>query len=202
MGRDRVVAGSVLAVASAAMLWPLLLSWSGAADIPLVETLGFAPGERAPAVAWTAGVVFAAAYVAFTFWAFPSVLRQQRELSAFKLVGVVAALASGIMEEVVFRRWLMDSAAGWGVGAFGQVALSAVVFGAAHLTWHAFNFDWRFSLPAAAATTAAGAALAAIYLLAGRNLGPCILAHVLINLIIEPWLVLAAISHRRARPGP
>lgn len=175
------------------MLTPLILSWSGD-DIALVRNLGFASGERAPWFAWAAALVFAATYVAFTFWALPSVARSQREVSVFKLVGLIAAFASGVMEEVVFRRWLMDAALSAGLGDVGQVLLSGVVFGLAHLSWHAFNFDWRFSLQATIATTAAGLALAAIYLLGGRNLGPCIAAHFLINAVIEPWLVLSAIS--------
>jgi membrane protease YdiL (CAAX protease family) len=45
-------------------------------------------------------------------------------------------------------------------------------------------------------TTLAGLALAALYLFSGRNLGPCIAAHFLINVVIEPWLMLAAVSQR------
>lgn len=34
------------------------------------------------------------------------------------------------------------------------------------------------------------------------SLGPPIAAHVLINLVIEPWLVLAAVSGATGRPEP
>jgi hypothetical protein len=50
------------------------------------------------------------------------------------------------------------------------------------------------ALGAAAATGLLGALLGGVYLLAGRQLAPCIWAHTLINLALEPWMVLAAVS--------
>lgn len=191
--RERRITAAILALASAIMFVPLVTDWF-VRPMPMVADLGFSPATLAPPVAWFAALIFAAAYVGFTCWALPSVRRHQREISVFKLIGVVAAVASGIMEEVVFRRLLMDAAAGWGVGTWGQVVLSGVVFGLAHGVWSLFSANRAFPLIAVTATTAAGMALALIYLLAGRNLGPPIAAHFLINVVIEPWLVLAAVS--------
>jgi hypothetical protein len=195
---ERRIAAAILIGASAVMLAPLILHWTGR-EIALLRDLGFSPEGLAPARAWIAALALAAAYIAYTFHAVPLVYRLRYELSALKAIGVVAAFASGIMEEVVFRRWLMDTLMAQGVGDLGQILASGLVFGLAHLVWHLFSFDWRFSLYAAAATIVAGMALAALYLLGGRNLGPCIAAHMLINLVIEPWLVLAAVS-RSAEP--
>ena len=39
-----------------------------------------------------------------------------------------------------------------------------------------------------------GALLAFVYVLGGRQLAPCVWAHMLINLAIEPWLIISAIS--------
>lgn len=191
--KDRRLTAAILLIASAIMMFPLFSSWLGQ-EITLVENLGFSPGELAPLHVWIIAICFAAAYVSYTFWAVPFVRKNQHELSLFKVIGVIAAFASGIMEEVVFRRWLMDTAFALGVPSVGQVILSALVFGACHLVWHLFSADRHFSPFAAASTVIAGAALAIIYLLGDRNLGPCILAHMLINLVIEPWLVLAAVS--------
>ncbi len=191
--RERRIAAGVLLGATALMMFPLVMSWSGR-NIPMVQDLGFTRDTLAPPPAWIAALAFAAAYIAYTFRVLPFVREHQREVSVFKLIGVAAAFASGIMEEVVFRRWLMDTALAHGVGSAGQVLLSGLVFGLFHLVWHAFSADRRFALVGAASTAVAGMALAAIYLLAGRNLGPCIAAHMLINLVVEPWLVLAAVS--------
>lgn len=136
----------------------------------------------------------------YTFRVVPFVREVQREIFAFKLIGIVAAFASGIMEEVVFRRWLMDTAMAQGVGEIGQVLISGVVFGLAHLAWMSFSRERHFSLYGCASTVVAGWALGAIYLLSGRELGPCIMAHVAINMVMEPWLVLAAVSGAPTRP--
>lgn len=191
--KERLIAAAVLLAATTFMMFPLIMNWSGR-DIRMVQDLGFTPGALAPLPAWIAAALFAIAYIAYTFRALPFVRVHQHEVSLFKLIGIFAAFASGIMEEVVFRRWLMDSALVYGIGSVGQIVISGIVFGAFHLVWHAFSADRRFALYGAASTVVAGAALAIIYLIGGRNLGPCIAAHMLINLVVEPWLVLAAIS--------
>ncbi|MDC0887081.1 CPBP family intramembrane metalloprotease [Altererythrobacter sp.] len=191
--KERVITAAILLGATAIMMFPLVMNWSGR-TIPMVQDLGFAHATWAPLHAWIAALLFAGAYIAYTFRVLPFVREQQHEISFFKLIGVAAAFASGIMEEVVFRRWLMDTALSYGIGSVGQIFLSAVIFGLFHLAWHAFSADRRFSLYGAVSTVVAGAALAVIYLLGGRNLGPCIAAHMLINMVVEPWLVLAAVS--------
>jgi hypothetical protein len=196
--RERSITAALLLTATGAMMYPLVVSWSGM-DIPLVKDLGFAPGTLAPISAWIAALALAVGYIAFTFRVLPFVRESQREFSMFKFIGVAAAFASGIMEEVVFRRWLMDTGLAYGLGPLSQILLSGFVFGLFHLLWHTFSAERRFALYGAAATTLAGAALGAIYLLGGRNLGPCIAAHTIINLVIEPWLVLAAVSGNTSR---
>jgi membrane protease YdiL (CAAX protease family) len=74
--------------------------------------------------------------------------------------------------------------------------LSGVVFGLAHGSWLLIKGEFKFALPAILSTAVLGAFLAGIYLLGGRNLGPCIFAHVLINIVIEPWLLLSSVSGR------
>lgn len=44
------------------------------------------------------------------------------------------------------------------------------------------------------ATSLLGGALAIVYLAAGRVVAPCIWAHALINLVLEPWLLVAAMT--------
>jgi membrane protease YdiL (CAAX protease family) len=183
-------------------MFPLIMSWSGR-NIPMVQDLGFERGTWAPLHAWFTALLFAGAYITYTFRVLPFVREHWREISLFKLIGVPAAFASGIMEEVVFRRWLMDTALSHGIGSAGQVLVSGIIFGLFHLAWHAFSADRRFSFYGAASTMVAGAALAMIYLIGDRNLGPCIAAHMLINLVVEPWLVLAAVSGASAaNDGP
>ena len=60
--------------------------------------------------------------------------------------------------------------------------------------WGLFGGKWRIAIGATLATGILGGLLAVVYLLAGRQIAPCIWAHLLINLAIEPWLILAAVS--------
>jgi membrane protease YdiL (CAAX protease family) len=127
--------------------------------------------------------------------AIPFVAGMQRELSLFKLLGILAAVVGGIVEEAFFRRWIMDMLMSRGFESIVQVVVSGVAFGLAHTSWTLFaKRDVKATLPAIISTSTLGIFLAIIYLAGGRNLGPCIFAHVLINTVIEPWLMLSAVS--------
>lgn len=87
-----------------------------------------------------------------------------------------------------------------GFAPIPQVLISGIAFGLAHSSWLLARRDFKFALPAILSTSVLGILLAFIYLVGGRNLGPCIFAHVLINIIIEPWLMLSSVSGKW-RPG-
>jgi uncharacterized protein len=110
-----------------------------------------------------------------------------------KLAAVLMAIVTGTVEEIYFREFLMDWAAHRGIAEFGQVGISALLFGAAHGVWGLFAKEWRMALGAALATGVLGV-LAVVYLAAGRHVAPCVWTHMLINLAIEPWLIVSAAS--------
>jgi membrane protease YdiL (CAAX protease family) len=127
--------------------------------------------------------------------AIPSVFAHQKEISLLKLVGILSALVSGIVEEVFFRRWIMDILMSKGFAPIIQVVISGAAFGLAHTSWALpAQRNFKATLPAIISTSILGNFLAIIYLVGGRNLGPCVFAHVLINMVIEPWLMLSAVS--------
>ena len=163
-------------------------------NIPVFQNLGFSTNSFAPLTTWIFAMFLAIAYVVYTFRVIPFVRAMQHEISFLKLVGIVSAIVGGIVEEAVFRRWLMDYLMYAGVGSVIQVASSGVIFGLAHTSWLLAKGELRFAFPAILSTAVLGALLATIYLLGGRNLGPCIFAHVLINIVIEPWLLLSSLS--------
>jgi len=181
------------------MFSPLAMSlfWR---PIPLFQNLGFTRETFAPPLAWILATITAVAYVVYTMKAIPLVLAKQKEISLFKLLGILAALIGGIVEEVFFRRWTMDMLLSRGIAPIFQVIISGIVFGLAHTAWILARGDFKFTLPAILSTSVLGIFLAIIYIVGGRNLGPCIFAHVLINLIIEPWLMLSSVSGKW-RPG-
>jgi hypothetical protein len=111
-----------------------------------------------------------------------------------KLVAIFFAIVTGTVEELYFRKFVMDWAWYHGLTAAAQVAVSAVVFGAVHGVWGLSAKQWRMAIGATIATGLLGLLLALVYLAAGRQVAPCVWAHMLINLAIEPWLILAAAS--------
>jgi hypothetical protein len=191
---DRSKTALIMGITLSFMFSPLAMSlfWR---PIPLFQNLGFERGSLALPLAWILAAITAIAYVLYTMRVIPLVLAKQKEISLLKLVGIIASLVGGIVEEVFFRRWAMDMLMSRGVNPILQVIISGLAFGLAHSSWMLLaKRKLTFSLPAILSTSALGILLASIYLLGGRNLGPCIFAHVAINVVIEPWLMLSAVS--------
>jgi uncharacterized protein len=191
---DRSKTALILGMTSLFMLSPLAMSlfWH---PIPLFQNLGFERESLAPLLAWMLATILAIIYVIYTMRAIPIVASMQREISLFKLLGILSALVGGIVEEVFFRRWLMDNFMLGGFAPILQVIISGIAFGLAHTSWTLLaKRDFKATLPAILSTSILGIFLAGIYLVGGRNLGPCIFAHAIINIIIEPWLMLSAVS--------
>ncbi len=172
-----------------AVPYMIMLRFSSPAVIARLYT-----GDVANSPAWIAALAIAAAYVLYAIRSFPLVGARFLELHPIKLLTIPFALVTGTMEELWFRRMLMDWVARHGVSAALQVVASALVFGLGHGIWGLFGRQWRVALGATVATGLLGGLLAIVYLLAGRHVAPCIWAHMLINLAIEPWLIVAVVS--------
>jgi uncharacterized protein len=191
---DRRKTAWILGGLSLTMFSPLAMVLVGY-QIPMFQNLGFERNSIASPIAWILAAVVGIVYVAYTLKAIPFIASMQREISLFKLLGILAAVVGGIVEEVFFRRWVMDTLMFAGFASVTQIIVSGIVFGLAHACWTLLaRRDLKFSLPAIISTSILGVFLAIIYLVGGRNLGPCIFAHVMINVVIEPWLMLSAVS--------
>lgn len=186
----------ILGATTIFMFSPLAMVLAGY-YIPMFQNLGFTRTSIAPLPAWVLAIIVSIAYVVYTMKVIPLVLTKQKEISLFKLLGIIAALVGGIVEEVFFRRWIMDMLMSAGAALVLQVIVSGIAFGLAHTIWILAKRDLKFTIPAILSTSVLGTLLAIIYLMGGRNLGPCIFAHAIINIIIEPWLMLSAISGER-----
>jgi len=190
---DRRKTALILGMTSAFMFSPLAMSlfWR---PIPLFQNLGFARESIAPPLAWILASITTIAYILYTMKVIPLVFAKQKEISPLKLLGIISAVVGGIVEEVFFRRWLMDMLMSRGASPILQIVISGIAFGLSHTVWILARGDFKFTIPAILSTSMLGILLAIIYLAGGRNLGPCIFAHVMINIIIEPWLMLSSIS--------
>jgi uncharacterized protein len=156
-----------------------------------VRYLGFAPGLSGAVAGWVAAALVVAIFVAFAL-RLPSVRANLFRPSFLKLLALAVAIGAGVLEEVMFRRWTMNWLMSHGYGAVIQILGSGLLFGAAHGVWGLMGKSLRAAVGATLATGFLGSMLAVVFLLAGRSLAPCIVAHFVINLLIEPGLVLAA----------
>lgn len=156
-----------------------------------IRYLGFAPGLSGDLAGWIAALVVTAIFVGFAL-RLPSVRANLFRPSGLKLLAIAVAVGAGILEEVVFRRWTMNWLMAIGYGPIIQVLGAALFFGLAHGVWGLMGKSLRAAIGATVATGFLGGMLAVVYLMAGRSLAPCIVAHFAINLLIEPGLVLAA----------
>jgi membrane protease YdiL (CAAX protease family) len=170
------------------VLWSFLSNPAG-----FFKLLGFAEGLSGSAVAWLLAAAVATAYVGSA--ATISFVRVHLiRWSTLKALSIAAALAAGILEEVIFRKWLMDFLNNAPFGFIVQILASGFAFGLAHIIWGAKNF--RAGINAVLSTSVLGAALAVVYLIGNRSLAPCVVAHFIITALIEPGLILAAMNDK------
>lgn len=185
------IAGALLGQLMAA---GLLLAWVFASGRDL-KWLGLKSG--APAKAWALAAGISAAW---TFLVWNGVLAGMSgfgELSLWRLsLALAAGLIGGTCEELVFRGAVIQSLSDARASRWTQFAAGSLLFGMAHLGWAALGGDLTTGIAAAVFTAILGAALSFLFLWGRRSLWPCVAAHAMINLLIEPWLVFAMMQGR------
>ncbi len=157
------------------------LRFTGFRDVPTAGLFG-----------WILAFSCAAVFVGYAV-KFPSVRHNMLRPSLLKLLAVLVAIAAGLCEESIFRKALMDALQRRGYAVIAQVLISGLMFGLVHGIWGLFRKDLRAAAGASCATGILGLILAVVYLVSHRVLAPCVVAHFLINLLVEPGLVLAAV---------
>ncbi|MEQ1867044.1 MAG: CPBP family intramembrane glutamic endopeptidase, partial [Micropepsaceae bacterium] len=165
----------------------------GQADV--LTKLGFRDVSDDAVRAWVAGLLLAAAYVAYCV-RIPSVRLWLVRVHPLKLLALILAVLAGTLEEIFFRKIVMDWMERLGGDTAVQVAVSSVSFGLMHAVWGGLRGSWTTAIGSVVATTLLGLGLAIVYLLGGRNLAPCIVSHFLVTALIEPGLVIAAFGGR------
>jgi membrane protease YdiL (CAAX protease family) len=163
--------------------------------------LGFAPHLGGTPLGWLLAFVVTAFYVAVAA-RLPSVRENLFRISWLKLLGIAVAISAGILEEVVFRRWTMNYLQDrHHAGVMLQIIISGLAFGLAHGVWGLMGKSIRTAIGATVATGILGIGLAIVFVASERNLALCIVSHFLINVLIEPGLVLAATRGEMQRRG-
>ncbi|MBS0272872.1 MAG: CPBP family intramembrane metalloprotease [Proteobacteria bacterium] len=147
---------------------------------------------------WLLGFVFGVLYAGFTAMQMMHAGAPIfTDWSLFRiLVALGIGISAGICEEAVFRGFVMTQAADGGAHWTVQILLSAILFGLAHMGWGGLSGHVQIAqlIGAMAATGVLGLMLAITYLASGRSLTPTIIAHATIDIVIEPWLLLYAVT--------
>lgn len=145
-------------------------------------------------IIWLLVVLVTIGYIIYTMWAVPFVKEQLFTFSWLKIIGIWAAFVSSIIEEIFFRQMLMDCLMNLDLSIIIQILASGLIFGIAHGAWIFLRGELKVALPVILSTTILGVLLAILYIVSGRNILAPMIAHIIINLFIEPWLILAVVS--------
>lgn len=154
-----------------------------------VTYLGFADGRSGTLLSWLLALVVVISYSASAA-KISDVRRYMFKVDILKGVAIVAAVCAGIVEEIVFRKWVMDYLASENFSILLQILASGIAFGLAHLIWGLKNI--KAGVNAALSTCLLGFGLGCVYWLGDRSLAPCIVAHFLITALIEPGMLVSA----------
>ena len=182
----------------------IVLIWLTLGAIVLITRMR---GQRLPTLGWlapssvlgwTVAAVVVVIYCAITIAGTPIKSAPfWTDWSGFRVgTALAVGISAGICEETIFRGFVMTQARDGGLHPIFQVILSAVLFGLAHIGWGGLtgHFQWGPALGSMIATLLLGAMLAVAYLAARRSLMPVIVAHAVIDMVIEPWLLLSMVT--------
>jgi hypothetical protein len=186
-----MLAATVSELTAASFMFQPQGSWSST----LWQYVTHPPGTM---LAWVASAVVTAAYVIRAALRSPVIRTYAFAPGSWfpflgvRLLAVPMAFVTGFFEEAFFRKAIMDAAERHGLSAALQVVISALVFGVVHSIWAVFGGKFRAAFAIVMATSLLGGLLAVVYLIGGRSIGPCIAAHIGLNLFLEPWMVISS----------
>ena len=191
---EEKMTGWILGGMSFALTGSILIWYLGDSTQFIEHRLGLNAEAFNNPIAWLLAFIIMVGYIIYTVWAIPLVKENLFTFSWLKVIGIWAAFASGIVEEVFFRQILMDWLLSLDLSIIIQILASGIIFGVAHGTWIFIRGEFKIAIPVILSTTILGILLAFLYIVSGRNILAPIIAHIIINLFIEPWLILSAVS--------
>lgn len=192
--KDEITTGLILGSLSVALTGSILYWYFGNPQQFIEHRLGIHPEAFNDLIVWLLAFTISAGYIMYTVKTLPFVRERLFTFSWLKVVDVWAALVSSTVEEILFRQVLMDWLMSLDYSFMIQLITSVLVFGLAHAVWVLLRGEFKIALPVILSTTVLGGLLAILYLIADRNILAPIVAHILINLFIEPWLMLSAVA--------
>jgi len=111
----------------------ILLYWIFTSN-NFLGSIGFTTLSNIGVYAWGVAALIVISYV----WGAASISNVRQHMFNFnklKYLALLGALVSGIFEEILFRKILMDYLYEEGFSNFLQIVISGLAFGVAHLVW-------------------------------------------------------------------
>ena len=139
--------------------------------------------------AWTIAAIATAIHIGTALVLFLPEPERVGEVSALNLVLSVVPAADGWSQEVVFRGYVLFRLARAGVPAIVQILASGSLFAAIHMGYVGES-AWDILSPLVG-TFMLGCFYAWAVRSGGGSLKPVIVCHVLIIVVLQPWLALA-----------
>lgn len=170
----------------------ILLYWVINTD-NFLDTIGFRTLSAIGIFTWGIAALVVVSYV----WGAASISNVREHmftLNKLKYLALVGALISGLFEEILFRKILMDYLQEEGFSDLIQILVSGFAFAIAHLVWGAKALS--AAINATFYTFFLGSGLALIYIMSDRNLALCIIAHTIVTGFIEPGLIKSAVLNK------
>lgn len=157
-------------------------------------SFGFRQSALEIPLAWIIALVTAIGYIIYTAYGVDEVRTNLFKINGLKLISIPAAILLSTLEEVLFRQILMNWLYAHGIGIILQIIISGAVFGIGHVSWTFIGGNWKLGLSTIIPTAILGVLLAISFAVGQRNVLPAVVAHILVNLFIEPWLILHAVK--------
>jgi hypothetical protein len=123
-----------------------------------------------------------AAAILYSWYAMqiPQVRQNVTEISLLKAWGLAVGVAAALIEEIIFRGYVMARLQQAKISPIFQVLFASIAFSLLHI---------GFGLTGVLCTFVVGVALGGLYVMGKRNLLGPVLCHCTINALIEPWLL-------------
>ncbi|AGK96825.1 CPBP family intramembrane glutamic endopeptidase [Clostridium pasteurianum] len=179
--RQRTIVALIGTLIAEIAMYMLLIKWVHQSGKSLTD-LGWGVNTNVSAI--ILGIFFSIGYILWTF-SNPLIIQNAMEISLFKIFGVLVGIVGAIVEEIVFRGFVLTELSETKVSIAAQIFISGLAFALIHI---------GFNITGVIITFIMGMVLSVIYIVGRRSLTPSLISHMLINILIEPWLLMFIIN--------
>ncbi len=179
--RQRTSVALVGTLMSELILFGFLLRWLKSERMTFAD-IGWRRPTTIPAL--ILAITFALGYAVYTL-SNPLIGSRAGEISLFKAAGAVVGVIGAIVEESVFRGYLISELRKLGVSTGAQIILSGASFGIIHAGFSFIGILFAYVL---------GIAMATAYVIGKHSLASSVIGHTVVNILVEPWLLLFIVT--------